>query len=113
MLAYGKLVSPEYNQEMMRYLVDPEINHKFVKTLNQIKPGSTMFRKSGSWSVYHADSVLVECKDGKKYILVALIESPEGSDICSNLVYTAENVLDIYQSQGVLVKAPNTATSRF
>lgn len=95
MLAYGKLVDAEYNAEMMYYLKDPKINHKFVKTLNKIAPDCDVYRKSGSWRNYHSDSALVFGPDGRKYILVALIESPKGSKICSQLVRDAEKVLGI------------------
>jgi len=95
MLAYGKLVSPEYNKEMMGYLVNPELHHKFVNTLDQIAPDVDIYRKSGSWRNYHSDSVLVYGEDGRKYILVALIDDPAGGKICKDLVHVAESALGI------------------
>lgn len=95
MLAYGRLVDDEYNQEMMYYLKDPQINHKFVKTLNTIAPEADVYRKSGSWRRFHSDSALVYGDDGRRYILVALIESKNGSKICSQLVKDVEKVLRI------------------
>lgn len=95
MLAYGKLVSEEYSREMMKYLIDPEINHKFVKTLHQIAPDADLYRKSGSWRAYHSDSVLVYGEGGRKYILVALIEDAGGGKICCDLVGEIENALGI------------------
>lgn len=93
MLAYGKLVSDEGNREMMTYLVDPELNHKFVNTLRKIDPNYTIFRKSGTWRNYHSDSVLVEGENGKRYILVALIQDDSGSTICKKLVNDVEKIL--------------------
>lgn len=95
MLAYGKLVSPHYNAEMMKYMKDPEINHKFVKTFNKIAPEADVYRKSGSWRTFHCDSALIFGDDGRRYILVALIDSPKGSGICSRLVKDAEIALDL------------------
>ena len=40
-------------------------------------PGVKVFRKSGSWRRWHADSALVEDGD-RKYVLVALAEDPQG-----------------------------------
>jgi beta-lactamase class A len=95
MLAYGKLVDEEYNSEMLHYLKDPEINHKFVKSLKKIDPGCDIYRKSGSWGKFHSDSALVYGDDGRRYILVVLAESSKGSKICSQLVYDAEKALGI------------------
>jgi len=53
-------------------LSKPGINHKFVKGLMAVHPDSKIFRKSGSWRRWHADSALVE-RDGHKYIMVAFL----------------------------------------
>jgi len=95
MLAYGKLVSSVYNEEMQKYLVKPEINHKFVNTLRKLEPGVIMYRKSGSWRNFHSDSVLIDGKGDRKYILVALIEDSSGSKICRDLINIAESALGL------------------
>jgi len=95
LLAYNKFVNNEYNAEMMRYLIDPKINHKFVKVLKKTSPGCDLYRKSGSWRNFHSDSVLVFGENGKKYILVALIEDKGGSSICKNLAKEVENILGL------------------
>lgn len=98
MLAYGKLVDSKWNDEMMRYLVSPEINHKFMKSLNKRAPEADVYRKSGSWRQYHADSALVFGENGRRYILVALIEDSSGSKICTQLVKEAEVALGLYNN---------------
>ena len=95
MLAYGKLVSEQWSQEMMKYLIDSEINHKFVKALNKVAPNADVYRKSGSWKHFHADSALVFGKNGRRYIIVALIENSKGGEICRNLITQVERVLGI------------------
>ncbi len=92
LLAFGKLINAERSAEMLDYLKDPELTHKFVNTLQEIAPNATIYRKSGSWKNYHADSVLVWGPD-RKYILVALIEDANGEMIIRNLVKPLENVL--------------------
>lgn len=93
MLAYGKLVSYERSKVMLEMMVSPDLHHKFVNTLDKVEPKAKLFRKSGTWKNFHTDSVLVWGPEGKRYILVALIEDPEGEMICRQLVTTAETVL--------------------
>jgi len=69
---------------MKRMLGNPGINHKFVKGLAD-HPEAKIYRKSGSWNKWHADSAIVEA-NGHKYILVALAENPEGGRWLSNLI---------------------------
>ena len=92
-LAFGKLISEERSAEMLGYLKDPELTHKFVNTLKRIAPNATIYRKSGTWKIYHADSVLVWGPE-RKYILVALIESADGGTIIKKLVEPLEKVIN-------------------
>ena len=78
MLAAGTLFSPRYNALMMDILSRPGIQHKFVKALQDI-PGVRIFRKSGTWKNYHADSALVE-QDGRRFVMVAIAEDAAGGD---------------------------------
>lgn len=94
LLASGRLVSPERSTQMLDIMVDPEINHKFVNTLNTIAPNAQLYRKSGTWRNYHSDSILVWGKPGRRYILVALIEDPDGENIMRKLIVSVEEVLN-------------------
>jgi beta-lactamase class A len=62
---------------MLDALVDPGVSHKFVKSLQGLK-GAKIYRKSGTWRTYHADSALVRYY-GHAYIIVALANHPNGS----------------------------------
>lgn len=104
MMAYGELVNQQRSEEMLNIMVDPSLHHKFVNTLDRVNPSAKVFRKSGSWKTYHSDSVMVWGKDGKKYILVALINDPSGEMICRNLVNTAEKIIDENRPSIVLNK---------
>ena len=104
LLAYGKLIDDYYSREMMSYLIDPQLHHKFVNTLDKVAPNADVYRKSGSWRTFHSDSVLVFGDDGRKYILVALINDAQGSKICRNLVTAAEKVLGLKDE----AQLPNT-----
>ena len=93
MMLYGELINKERSEEMLEIMVNPSLHHKFVNTLDKINPAATVFRKSGSWSTFHSDSAIVWGEDGRKYILVALINDDQGESICRELVVSAEKVI--------------------
>lgn len=78
MLEAGELVNPRLSRLMKSMLSEPGIKHKFVKGLAGV-PGVKIYRKSGSWEHWHADSALIEA-EGRKYILVALADDSRGGD---------------------------------
>jgi len=73
-------------------MADPELHHKFVANLEKIAPNATLYRKSGTWKNYHADSVLVWGPE-RRYILVALLEDVDGEKIMRDLVLEADKLL--------------------
>jgi len=95
MLETGRLVSPELSRQMKKILGNPAINHKFVKGLMTIHPDSRIYRKSGTWRNYHADSAIIE-HDGRRYIAVALAKSRLGGQWLSELIVAMDNL--IFQS---------------
>jgi len=92
MMAKGKLVNKERSLEMMEIMADPKLHHKFVNSLDKIAPKARLYRKSGSWSNFHSDSVMVMGKH-RKYILTALAEDPKGEQIIRKLVYAVEKAM--------------------
>lgn len=80
----GQLVSPRLTAEMKKMLSRPGIKHKFVKGLANF-PGTKIYRKSGSWSHYHADSALIEA-GGHRYIVVGLVEDARGGDWLADII---------------------------
>jgi len=93
LLAFGKLVSFERSEIMLDMMVNPDLHHKFVSTLEKVAPRAKLFRKSGTWKNFHTDSVLVWGPEWRRYILVALIEDADGEKICKDLVIEVEKVL--------------------
>jgi beta-lactamase class A len=85
MLQTGRLVSPTLSAEMKSIMGNPGIHHKFVKGLESEHVAANIFRKSGSWRDYHADSAIVE-HDGRRYIAVALAEDPRGGEWLKDLI---------------------------
>jgi beta-lactamase class A len=91
LLETGQLVSPELSQEMKNILADPGVNHKFVKGLKR-RPGSKIYRKSGTWKSWHADSAMVESGD-YKYIVAALAEDPRGGKWLEKLIVPVHDLI--------------------
>ena len=84
LLETGQLVNVGLSAEMKAMLGNPGIKHKFVKGLADF-PDAKIYRKSGSWRQWHADSALVEA-DGHKYIIVGLAEDASGGAWLSRLI---------------------------
>ncbi len=94
LLAHGKLVNEKRSKQMLDIMGNPDLHHKFVNTIEKIAPNAQLFRKSGSWRTYHSDSILVWGDDpDRRYILVALIDDPNGEQIIRNLAKSAEKIL--------------------
>ena len=91
LLETNQLLSPEYSQKMKAILSKPGIKHKFVKGLSSI-PGIRIYRKSGSWKNYHADSALVEYK-AHKYIVIGLSDASSGGKWMEKLAQPIHNLV--------------------
>jgi beta-lactamase class A len=91
LLETQQLVSPDLSWEMKQILSKPALRHKFVKGL-EARPGSTIYRKSGTWKHWHADSAIVE-RDGYKYIVVALAQHPRGGRWMSRLIVRLDDLI--------------------
>lgn len=92
LLETGRLVDPESCRVMREMLSEPAIRHKFVAGLESQRPGSRIFRKSGTWRTYHSDSAIVE-RDGRRYIAVAMANHPSGSAWLSRLIVAMDDLI--------------------
>lgn len=92
MLETGRLVSPELSREMKTMLSEPGIRHKFVQGLVSGAPEAQVYRKSGTWRDWHADSAIVE-HGGRTYIAVALAQHPRGGEWMSNLIVELDRII--------------------
>jgi len=93
MMQTGQLVSPRYSAEMKQIMADSGINHKFVKGLHAMNnPNIQMYRKSGTWRTWHADSALIE-HDGRRYIAVALAENARGGEWMTRLIRAMDDII--------------------
>lgn len=93
LLANGQLVSPARSAEMLGLLAGTAMTHKFISRLKDTSSLEHVYRKSGTWGNWHADSVLVWEDDGRRYILTGLVEDARGEQILRDLLPAAEQVL--------------------
>ncbi|MEN8166973.1 MAG: serine hydrolase [Pseudomonadota bacterium] len=91
LLETGQLVNNTLTSEMKSMLGNPGIEHKFVKGL-KARPGAKIYRKSGSWRHWHADSALVE-NGPYKYIAVALADNAKGGQWLSQLITSLNDLI--------------------
>ena len=92
MLATNQLVSPKSSEIMREILSEPAINHKFVSGMRKAHPEARILRKSGTWRTYHSDSAIIE-RDGKRYIVVALANDPNGSRWLERIVVAMDEII--------------------
>ena len=93
LMANRMLVSPERSRDMIQIMRKPLLFHKFMKPLTRITPDADVARKSGSWSTFHSDSVWVQDDQGRDYILVALVDHPQGGEIVPKLLPAVERAM--------------------
>lgn len=92
LLTTGRAVSAERSGQMLADLGDPGLHHKFVGVLERRAPRARLFRKSGSWRDWHSDSILVWGPE-RRYILVGMVESPNGEIIIRELAQAVDAIL--------------------
>ncbi len=92
MMQTGALVTPEYSRKMKDIMSNPGLYHKFVGALMRVNPAAALFRKSGTWSTFHSDAILVE-RGRRAYIAVALADSPQGSRWLKDLAVAFDGII--------------------
>ena len=94
LLAQRRLISEARSEQMLEILDDPGLSHKFVGSLEQRAPEAEIYRKSGSWRRWHADSALVWGPQ-RRYVVVALVKDPRGARIVRSVIPAVEGLLGI------------------
>ena len=93
--ATGRLISERYLPDFVEIMSNPGIEHKFVKGIKKSNPDAKIYRKSGTWQEFHADSgVIVDEEKVYKYIIVALVEHPAGADGLARFAAVVDETID-------------------
>jgi len=99
-MATGHLINAQASQRLLDYLAESGLGHKFVNTLQRVAPEASLYRKSGTWLDWHSDAVLVWGPRWRRYILVGMVEDPDGESVLRSLVTVAEGALrNVYPLQ--------------
>jgi len=89
-----RLVADEYFEDLKDIMSMPGIQHKFVEGLKEVNPDARIFRKSGTWREFHADSgVVVDDANGHAYIIVAIAEHPYGAEGLIRLAQAVDSAI--------------------
>lgn len=91
LLFTNRLVSPHLTEEMKSILSNPALKHKFVKGLED-RPDVRIYRKSGTWKNWHADSGVID-HETYKYIIVALSHLPQGDEKLRRLAVAVDDLM--------------------
>lgn len=92
LLEMGRLLPPDLSEKMKTMMSAPGVKHKFVAGILSSFPGAQIFRKSGTWRNYHADSAIIE-HDGKRYIAVAMLEDANGEEVIRTLIKDLDKLI--------------------
>ena len=87
----GRLVDPQYQNDLADIMGNPAIKHKFVKGLKDRKD-TVIYRKSGTWKNFHADGGVVVHRTNE-YIIVGIVEHPKGGEGLSELVVLVDDLM--------------------
>jgi len=101
LLSSNSLLSPRLNDLMKETLSKPGIRHKFVKGLESV-PGVKIYRKSGTWKDFHADSALVEYGE-QRYVLVGIAQHPDAGEWLTRLAAPLHALVTSPSSTALLV----------
>ena len=93
LLEMGQLINKKISLKIKEILGNSAISHKFKLGLQQVRPTAKIYRKSGTWKHFHADSAIVE-RDGVRYIAVALAENPQGGKWLKQLIVAMDRLVD-------------------
>ena len=93
--ATGRLVSEQYFADFAEIMSNPGLQHKFVKGIKKANPDAEIYRKSGTWKEFHADSgVIVDKDSGYRYIIVALVEDSKGSGALARFAAVVDETME-------------------
>ena len=92
LLETERLCTPALSRKMKEILAESKVTSKFAKGLAEKVPTARMYRKSGTWRTYHSDSAIIE-HDGRRYIAVALSNSPKGAEWLAKLIVSMDRVV--------------------
>lgn len=93
----GSIIDSKHGPLFAKIFGKPAIKHKFVKGLYGRK-NVEIYRESGTWHDYHADSGIV-VPDDFSYIVVYIEHHPEAGSMAVKGIRIADDVMQAYALQ--------------
>lgn len=93
----GTIIDSKYQPVLEEIFGNPAIKHKFVKGL-QGRPGVEIYRKSGTWRTYHADSGVI-VRDDLIYIVVYIDNHPDAGRGAVQGIRIVDDVMMAYTNR--------------
>jgi beta-lactamase class A len=93
----GTIIDAKYLPDLEEIFGSPAIKHKFVKGL-QGRKDVEIFRKSGTWRDYHADSAVV-ARDNLVYIVVYIDNHPDAGRAAVDGIKLVDDVMLAYANR--------------
>ena len=93
----GTIIDPKYLPDLEEIFGSPAIKHKFVKGL-QGRKDFEIYRKSGTWRDYHADSAVV-ARENLVYIVVYIDNHPDAGRAAVDGIKIVDDVTLAYANQ--------------
>ena len=100
LLETKKLLSSSWTRKAKEILGSTGLKHKFIAGLNECCEGAKVYRKSGSWGTYHADSAMID-HNGKLYIVAALINDSNGGELLKSLIVDIDSLVSSYEDDEI------------
>lgn len=93
----GTVINSKYRPLLAKIFGQPAINHKFVKGLED-RPNVDVYRKSGTWKNYHADSGVV-VHENFTYIVVYIEHHPDAGKRAVDGIRVVDDVMQAFAGQ--------------
>ena len=94
----GTIIDTKYLPLFKEVFGKPAIRHKFVKGLEN-EEDVEIYRKSGTWGNFHADSGIVQHKDFA-YIVVYIDHHPDAGSGAVKRIQIVDDVIEAYVKRG-------------
>ena len=106
-LMTGTIIDIKYLPVLEEIFGSPAIRHKFVKGL-QGRKDVEIYRKSGTWRTYHADSAVI-ARENLTYIVVYIDNHPEAGRGAVNGIQIIDDVMQEHANRKRKVQDPHSS----
>lgn len=96
--AFERTLDKAFGKEFWDLVKAKKVGIVVADITDPYKPKAEIYRKSGTWRQFHSDSGVIVHED-KEYIIVALVEHPEGGQGLAELIIAVDELMDNMSAQ--------------